>query len=82
MISMDDPKHVRLRTIVSKGFTPKEITRVEEYVKNKAKTIVDKVLEKYGNNEEFDFVDNIAAPFPLQIICEMMGIQKAMSVKF
>ena len=77
MISMDDPKHVRLRTIVSKGFTPKEITRVEEYVKNKAKTIVDKVLEKYGNNEEFDFVDNIAAPFPLQIICEMMGIPES-----
>jgi hypothetical protein len=77
MISMDDPKHVRLRTIVSKGFTPKEITRIEEYVKNKAKSIVDKVLAKYGHNEEFDFVDNIAAPFPLQIICEMMGIPES-----
>ena len=77
MISMDDPKHVRLRTIVSKGFTPKEITRIEEYVKNKAKSIVDKVLAKYGANEEFDFVDYIAAPFPLQIICEMMGIPES-----
>jgi methyl-branched lipid omega-hydroxylase len=77
MISMDDPKHVRLRTIVSKGFTPKEITRIEEYVKNKAKSIVGKVLAKYGPNEEFDFVDNIAAPFPLQIICEMMGIPES-----
>ena len=77
MISMDDPKHVRLRTIVSKGFTPKEITRIEEYVKNKAKSIVDKVLAKYGPNEEFDFVDAIAAPFPLQIICEMMGIPES-----
>jgi methyl-branched lipid omega-hydroxylase len=77
MISMDDPKHVRLRTIVSKGFTPKEITRIEEYVKNKAKSIVDKVLAKYGAKEEFDFVDNIAAPFPLQIICEMMGIPES-----
>jgi cytochrome P450 len=77
MISMDDPKHVRLRTIVSKGFTPKEITRIEEYVKNKASSIVDKVLAKYGANEEFDFVDAIAAPFPLQIICEMMGIPES-----
>ena len=77
MISMDDPKHVRLRTIVSKGFTPKEITRIEEYVKNKAKSIVDKVLAKYGANDEFDFVDAIAAPFPLQIICEMMGIPES-----
>ncbi len=77
MISMDDPKHVRLRTIVSKGFTPKEITRVEEFVKNKAKSIVDNVLAKYGNNDEFDFVDTIAAPFPLQIICAMMGIPES-----
>lgn len=77
MISMDDPKHVRLRTIVSKGFTPKEITRVEEFVKNKAKSIVDNVLAKYSKNEEFDFVDTIAAPFPLQIICAMMGIPES-----
>jgi cytochrome P450 len=76
MISMDDPKHVRLRTIVSKGFTPKEISRVEEYVKNKARTVVDRAIEKFGDSE-FDFVDNIAAPFPLQIICEMMGIPES-----
>ena len=76
MISMDDPKHVRLRTIVSKGFTPKEISRVEEYVKNKARTVVDRAIEKFGDTE-FDFVDNIAAPFPLQIICEMMGIPES-----
>ncbi|MFZ9818400.1 MAG: cytochrome P450 [Ilumatobacteraceae bacterium] len=73
MISMDDPKHVRLRTIVSKGFTPKEIGRVEEYVRVKARTIVDRVIEEHAG-KEFDFVDAIAAPFPLQIICEMMGI--------
>jgi cytochrome P450 len=76
MISMDDPKHVRLRTIVSKGFTPKEIARIEEYVKVKARTIVDTVIEKFGDRE-FDFVENIAAPFPLQIICEMMGIPQS-----
>ncbi len=73
MISMDDPKHFRLRSIVSKGFTPREIARIEEYVKVKARTIVDSVLDKYAD-EEFDFVDAVAAKFPLQIICEMMGI--------
>jgi cytochrome P450 len=76
MISMDDPKHVRLRTIVSKGFTPKEIARIEEYVKIKARTVVDTVIEKFGDSE-FDFVEHIAAPFPLQIICEMMGIPQS-----
>ena len=76
MISMDDPKHVRLRTIVSKGFTPKEITRVEEYVKSRAAQIVDRVAEEFAD-AEFDFVDHIAAPFPLQIICAMMGIPRS-----
>ncbi len=73
MINMDDPKHFRLRSIVSKGFTPKQINRVEGYVKDKAAAIVDRLLEKYPDGE-CDFVEEVAAPLPLQIICEMMGI--------
>jgi cytochrome P450 len=73
MINMDDPKHFRLRSIVSKGFTPREIGRVEEYVKVKARSIVDGLLERYPEGE-CDFVEEVAAPLPLQIICEMMGI--------
>jgi cytochrome P450 len=75
MINMDDPKHFRLRSIVSKGFTPKEINRVENYVVAKAKEVVDTVIEKYPNRQ-CDFVSEIAAPFPLEIICEMMGIPR------
>jgi methyl-branched lipid omega-hydroxylase len=73
MINMDDPKHFRLRSIVSKGFTPKEIAKVEGYVQTKAAAIVDNLLEKYPGGE-CDFVEEVAAPLPLQIICEMMGI--------
>ncbi|HAP74541.1 MAG TPA: cytochrome P450 [Acidimicrobiaceae bacterium] len=73
MISMDDPKHFRLRSIVSKGFTPKEISRVEEYVRQKATAVVDRLLEEFPDRE-CDFVTEVAAPMPLQIICEMMGI--------
>ncbi len=76
MIGMDDPKHFRLRSIVSKGFTPREIARIEEYVKVKARTIIDRVLNEF-EDQEFDFVDAIAGKFPLQIICEMMGIPES-----
>jgi cytochrome P450 len=75
MIAMDDPKHVRLRTIVSKAFTPKEITRVEHFVRERASNTMDEVLDEHAG-EEFDFVDRIAAPFPLQIICQMMGVPR------
>jgi methyl-branched lipid omega-hydroxylase len=73
MIAMDDPKHFRLRSIVSKGFTPKQISRVEDYVKVKASAIVDGLLERFPDGN-CDFVEQVAAPLPLQIICEMMGI--------
>jgi methyl-branched lipid omega-hydroxylase len=73
MINMDDPKHFRLRSLVSKGFTPKEVAKVEGYVRAKATGIVDGLLDRYPDGE-CDFVQAVAAPLPLQIICEMMGI--------
>jgi cytochrome P450 len=73
MINMDDPKHYRLRSIVSKGFTPKEITKVEGYVHTKAERIVDRLIENFPD-QRCDFVEHIAASLPLEIICDMMGI--------
>jgi len=73
MISMDDPKHYRLRSLVAKGFTPKEVARVDEYVVGKATEVVDRMLEAHPDGTA-DFVESIAAPLPLGIICEMMGI--------
>lgn len=73
MINMDDPKHYRLRSLVAKGFTPREVARVEEYVTVKAASVVDKMLAAHPDGT-CDFVEAIAAPLPLQVICEMMGI--------
>jgi len=73
MINMDDPKHYRLRSLVAKGFTPKEVAKVEQYVTAKAAGVVDRMLEANPSGE-CDLVEWIAAPLPLQIICEMMGI--------
>ncbi len=73
MISMDDPKHARLRGIVQKGFTPRMVAQVEGYVADKARSLVDRALEQHPDGR-CDFVETFAAPLPLQIICEMMGI--------
>ena len=73
MINMDDPKHFRLRSIVSKGFTPKEVSRVEGFVRTKATAIVDRILDKFPEGE-CDFVEEVAAALPLEVICDMMGI--------
>lgn len=70
MINMDDPRHARLRRLVSRGFTPRTLARVEEQVARVASEIVDDLAEV----GECDFVPDVAARLPLQIICEMMGI--------
>ena len=76
MINMDDPKHFRLRSIVSKGFTPKEITALEESVRVRSKAVIDRMFERFPERE-CDFVHEVAALMPLQIICDMMGIPES-----
>jgi cytochrome P450 len=70
MINMDDPRHARLRRIVSRAFTPKMIKKFEEDVQRTAAGIVDDLLE----TGPCDFVQHVSARLPLKIICEMMGI--------
>lgn len=70
MINMDAPRHTKLRLIVNRGFTPRMVANVEGAVREKARKIVDAVAEK----GECDFVGEIAAALPLEIICDMMGI--------
>ena len=70
MINMDDPRHARLRRIVSRAFTPRMIARFEDDVRRAATTIVDDLLA----TGPCDFVSHVAARLPLKIICDMMGV--------
>ncbi|MED5438930.1 MAG: cytochrome P450 [Actinomycetota bacterium] len=70
MISMDDPKHARLRKVVSAGFTPRMMRSLEEGVESTAAGIIDRVAA----TGSCDFVTEVAARLPLAIICDMMGI--------
>ncbi|MEM8923810.1 MAG: cytochrome P450 [Actinomycetota bacterium] len=70
MIAMDDPRHARLRRIVSAGFTPRMMKRLEDSVQEVAAQIVDDVCER----GEIDFVVDVAAALPLKIVCDLMGI--------
>ena len=70
MINMDDPRHARLRRIVSRAFTPRMIKKFEDDVQLVAARIVDDLLR----TGPCDFVEHVAARLPLTIICRMMGI--------
>jgi cytochrome P450 len=70
MISTDNPKHARLRRIVSNAFNPRNVRAVEDSIER----VADEVLNRALNTGTGDFVIDIAAPYVLEIICSMMGV--------
>ncbi len=73
MIVLDDPRHAKLRQQVQRAFTPKTTAAIEERVRVRARELVAKAAEL----GECDFVQQFAAPLPLQIICDMLGVPAA-----
>ncbi|MBW8487625.1 cytochrome P450 [Actinomadura parmotrematis] len=71
MISMDDPRHAKIRRIVSRAFSPRMIQRFEDKVQAVAGELAAGLAGGPGTG---DVVAEIAARLPLKIICDMMGI--------
>jgi len=73
MINLDDPRHLRLRKIVNRAFTPKVVARIEDSVRDRARRIVTDVIANH-RDAQADFVAQVSGLLPLQVICDMMGI--------
>jgi cholest-4-en-3-one 26-monooxygenase len=69
MLNMDPPQHTRQRAFVNRGFTPRMIGRLENHITQICQDLIDDVR----NRGSADFVTDIAAPLPLQVICELVG---------
>ena len=70
MLNMDPPRHRIYRAIINKAFTPRMVTNMEARVDKMIEQIINRVCEK----GECDFVDDLAAQLPMQVICEMVGV--------
>jgi cytochrome P450 len=78
LISMDDPRHAKIRRIVSLVFTPRMLENVVDSVEGIALDIVTRARAKAeAGDGTFDFVHEVAAPLPLMVICQMMGIPES-----
>jgi cytochrome P450 len=73
-LAMDDPDHLRLRTLVSKGFTPRRIRELEPRVTELAVQHLDAMLEKAARSETVDYVAEFAGKLPMDVISELMGV--------
>ncbi|MHB8220978.1 MAG: cytochrome P450 [Acidimicrobiales bacterium] len=73
MIDFDAPEHVRRRRLVSAGFTPGRVREMEERVRR----VCDDVIDRVCGLGACDFVTDIAAPLPLAVIGDMLGVDPA-----
>jgi cholest-4-en-3-one 26-monooxygenase len=70
MLGMDPPRHSKYRRLVSGGFTPRTISRLEPHIRQIARRIVEEIAHK----GECEFVKEVAAELPLQVIAEFLGV--------
>ena len=73
IIYMDPPQHARHRRIVSRGFTPRMVAELEPRVRQTVRA----TLAAIPANEEVDFVDLLAAPVPIAVIAQMLGVPES-----
>ncbi len=70
MIDFDAPEHVRRRRLVNEGFTPRRIREAEPEIR----TICDAIIDRVCESGRADFVRDIAAPLPMIVIGNMLGV--------
>ena len=70
IINQDAPEHTQLRSIISRGFTPRAINALEEGLEEVARRIVSEAVAAGSGN----FVDQVASQFPLEVIGDMLGV--------
>lgn len=69
MISMDPPRHDRLKALVTKAFTPDRVAEHEDHIDQ----IIGSVLDSVADRERFDLVADVARPIPARVIGSLLG---------
>ena len=70
---MDDPRHTQIRRLVSSGLTPRMIGLVEDDLRARTRRLLDALVP----GEPFDFVMDVAAELPMQMICILLGVPES-----
>ncbi|MGU3584494.1 cytochrome P450 [Rhodococcus sp. C26F] len=72
-LAMDDPRHMRMRRLVSKGFTPRRVADLEERILE----LTLRYLEPAVEAGEFDWISEFAGKLPMDVISELMGVPES-----
>lgn len=74
IVSMDDPEHTRQRKLISRGFTPRQVKRLEP----KIRALTGEIIDEIEARGEIDFVEEFAAHVPLVVIAELLVLDPAL----
>ncbi|MBC2876886.1 MULTISPECIES: cytochrome P450 [Streptomyces] len=74
MVFMDPPRHTRVRALVARSFTPRVVERLRPRVDELAGRLVADLAETLAEDGRADLVDRFAAPFPILVISELLGV--------
>jgi cytochrome P450 len=78
MMHTDPPQHTRYRRLVQPGFKPSMVRLMEAGVTAKARALIDPIQ----SGEAIDVVEALSIPFPLQVICELLGVDGSQWPRF
>ncbi|MFJ9101202.1 cytochrome P450 [Streptomyces sp. NPDC102405] len=70
LLNMDPPDHTRIRRLVGRAFTPRRIEQLRDPIRRTA----DRLLDALGSHGTTDLIASYAAPLPITVICDLLGI--------
>ncbi|MFJ1702124.1 cytochrome P450 [Kitasatospora sp. NPDC088346] len=73
MLATDPPQHTRLRSLVTKAFTPGAVARLRPYIAS----VADELLDQWVPGEPTDAIESLAVPLPVTVICQLLGVPNA-----
>lgn len=73
MLATDPPQHTRLRSLVTKAFTPGAVARLRPYIAS----VTDELLDAWVPGEQTDAIESLAIPLPVTVICQLLGVPDA-----
>jgi cytochrome P450 len=73
IITVDPPRHGELRSIVNRGFTPRQIASWEPWIRE---IVVEELADKLDGAKDFDAIRDLAIPLPTRVIMQVLGIEK------
>ena len=76
-LAMDPPRHQRLRSLVSKAFTPRRVRELAPRVQQLTAEYYDRVLPGPGGTGTVDWIQDFAGKLPMDVICELMGVPES-----